>query len=450
MKTPQAPVGACLLTLLGWLLFVPPAAGTPEEGHAVSSFGVRLEQSGATGAEDLDLLFSERAKWALSGTLPGQPLLVFNGRFVAETANSLESARLRSLGVRLEIEGADLGVELGRQPVQYGGARLVDGLQVLQGFPRGLALGAWAGAAPDLFTTAPTPRLGGGPILAFRGAQDQQVSLAGEVLWAPSGLDRAGALILGQKGWGTRAVVHSRLDMQLVDSTGKVGLVDAAIFGRLHPTPSTRLDAFYDAYSSWRYLSTADLDPAIRRFDARSDSLGLSEDIPQDTLDDSLHQLFGLSGRWEMDAQPGDAHPRIEVDFRGRYHPDKSNRYTRLTPTIALEEFASGHAGLDLDVSFMVARGMTQREAGITTWFEPGAQRRLLLDASIRLLLGTPETGSGLGGYSDLFVDWVTERGVVLSGGVHGVMERDEDFLDTGYGLVARVSWHIRPGAARP
>jgi hypothetical protein len=109
---------------------------------------------------------------------------------------------------------------------------------------------------------------------------------------------------------------------------------------------------------------------------------------------------------------------------------------------VALADLVDGLLRVELDASRLVSRGVSLGEAGLTTSYFPGKEERLLLDSSMRLMFDTPTVGIGSGWYADLFVDWVSMGGVVVSSGVHGVMERDEDFLDTGYGVLGRLSWH--------
>jgi hypothetical protein len=311
--------------------------------------------------------------------------------------------------------------------------------------PGDWSIGAWGGLAPDLFTTRPMLRPGGGPILAYQRGWASW-SVVGEVLGAEGGLDRAGVLALARAAFDFGFEVSGRLDAQLADAEGNVGLADGAVFTRITPTPTFRVDAFYDAFSSLRYQRTEALDPAVRRFAERVDSLGVADVVVDDQVDDSLNHLVGLTPRWRS---PTDVALELSARARYRYHLDPLNRYWRVGPSIGLlgllddrlELYVDGYA-TDRDTGLAY-------DTGLTTFLELGRDRALALDTSGRLLLDPAYEGE-TGWYTDLFVDWLAPGNVVLVAGVSYTYEPDPVIDDVGIGAFVRAQQTFRPGRERP
>ncbi len=411
-----------LLTLLSALAAEPDRAWT--------GVGVQGVYSPPAQQGELDLVLSERLRWTLWEQEQTTLQLRADARFTVDPfrGTKVETARVRELGVHLST--GELAVDLGRSPVAYGGPRLVDGVQLHKGLGPAWTVGFWAGEAPDLYTTRPAPRFGGGPILVYQ-LERHQISLVGEVLTSDAGFDRAGLLLQGRTALNRRIWVDTRLDLQTV-SEG-TPLADAAVFLRYQPSPSLRIGAFYDAHSTWRYLSTQDRDPALQRFASRSQELGLSEDIPQDSLDPTLYQLVGLSGRW-------DSTGRLSLQLEGRYrhHALADRRYARVGPRVGFQ--ATDELLLTVDAFALYASEETRTELGVTAWYQP--DRPFAVDGSARLLL-SPQLDPGF--YADGFVSWVAPGpGLSVAAGLFTHGQSDSGFTDTAVGGLARLTWRLR------
>ena len=380
---------------------------------------------------EMDVILSERLRW---GLYEGDALAVqarVDGRSMVDPfrGTTVESARVSELGVHLSSD--HWAVDLGRSPVLYGGPRLVDGVQVLHN-AESWSAGFWLGEAPDLFTTRPAKRGGGGPILVY--ALDRhQVSLVGEFLTSDAGFDRAGVLVQSRSSLGRRLFVDTRVDLQTVNQGTPIA--DAAVFVRFQPSPSLRLMGFYDAHSTWRYQATQERDLAIQRFDKRSQTLGLSEDIPTDSPDPTLYQLVGGTVRWD---DQGAVH--LQLDARYRHHALADRRYARVGPRLGIQ--ANDALLVTVDAFALYANEAIRYELGVTAWYQ--SERPVALDGSARLLLSEQREP---GFYADGFVNWIVEeRDLGVAAGVYTLGQTTDSFTDTAFGGLARVSWRFDGG----
>ncbi|MBW2257715.1 MAG: hypothetical protein JRI25_24380 [Deltaproteobacteria bacterium] len=427
---------------MAWVLLAWAASARAEPAASpamvsLSTVGVQSAWSPSVASGDLDLLLAERLRWDLAEV--GAPMgvrLLLDARFRIDPWRkpTLERHRVGALG--LELSTSEWTLDLGRHPVYRGGPRLVDGVQ-LRYHPSGdWDLGAWLGFAPDLYTSRPALRFGGGPILAIERSWTQW-SLVGEMLWADGALDRAGLLALGRVSADPTVEATARLDLQVTGAEGGSGLADGAVFLRWRPEEVLRVDALYDAYTSLRYLGTEDRDPDIRRFAARAEAAGVTEDIPQDGLDPTLYHLVGLSGTWEP---PGSMGALVAVHTRYRHHEDPSRRLARVGPKLAVRGLAGERLDLAMDGNLRSFDGRLSGDAGFTVFLEPTPDRMLALDSSVRLLVDPEAYGGRPGWYADLFVDWVGPAGLVVIGGVDMLREWDGAFADVGYGAFLSVT----------
>ena len=399
-----------------------------EPDRAWSGVGVQGVYSPPAEEGELDLVLSERVRWGLWEQDDLTAQLRLDARFTVDPFRpvTIETSRVREAG--LHLSSPRLAVDVGRSPVLYGGPRLVDGVQLVGGVGESWTAGFWLGEAPDLFTTRPAKRVGGGPILV-RQLDRHQVSLVGELLYSDVGFDRAGVLVQGRSALNRRLWVDTRLDLQSVSEGSS--LADAALFVRWQPQPTLRLSAFYDAYSTQRYLATADRDPAVQRFAARSESLGLSEDIPQDALDPTLYQLMGGSVRWASVGRLS-----VQFDARYRYHALADRRYARAGPRVGVQ--CTDALSLTVDALALYVGEQTRSELGLTAWYQP--ERPLAVDGSVRLLFGDQRPSF----YADGFVNWVSPpAGLSLAAGVFFHGQQSGDFTDTAVGGMARLSWRL-------
>jgi hypothetical protein len=304
---------------------------------------------------------------------------------------------------------------------------LFDGAELLWHPGTAWDLGAWAGASPDRFTGRPEARFGGGPVVAWTTSK-AQASLAGEVLWAAGGLDRASILALAGADAGPGTGISGRLDVQITDAAGRFGLADGAIFGRWRPTPGLDLAVMYDAYGAERYLLTQDRDPALSRFAARADAAGVTTDNPQDTLDPTISHLTGVDLRW----RPKGDGPRASLVERYRYHADPTRRFFRVSPS-AGALLVDQRLDLGIDGNLLWIDQKWRGDAGITASAELTKQRTLDLEGSGRMLLDQSAFSGRKGWEADLFVDAVARSGFMVSAGFEWTYEPWTDFPDVGY-----------------
>ncbi len=399
---------------------------------AVHTAGFQGHYSGATARGDLDLLLGERLRWTLGEGVR----LWIDTRFLVDPSgpSTLERYRVRRLGV--ELTRGTTTVRLGRHPVQGGGPRLVDGLQVTHRIDA-WEIGFWLGAAPDLFTTAPRARFGLGPTAVFS-RSTLRATLTGELLFAPGGIDRASALATFRAAPSRRFAVDGRLDLEL---TGP-HLADGRVGMQHRPTDALRFDLFYEAFSSLRYQRTATLDPEVRRFEARL--LQGVDRLDGDPRDATLNHLVGAGAEL---LPPGEAPtPFVHTRLRYRYHDDPKNRFARFTTRAGLTRIDGLHTVAGL-LTLRHVDAALQADLGLQTVFAFGGGC-CQLDASAQVLLN-PARYDGAGLYADLFVDLVGATGFTVGAGLTGTMEPTE-VNDSGGAGFLRLTWRQRPAASAP
>ncbi len=407
--------------------------------RAMSSVGVDALWDAGAREGDVDLFVGERLRWTLQDGVSTDRLLL-DGSLTYDPVAALPLERLHVVAFGLERATDAIIVDVGRHPVQWGGPRLVDGAQVIAR-NGDWHYGGWGGLAPDLFTTLPQLRYGGGPTLAWL-QSSRQVSAVGEVLFADGGFDRAGLLVQGRVARDPEMEATARLDLQA--TTSAVGLADGSAVVRYRPHPAIRYDASYEAYSSYRYLSSSDLDPTLVRFAERIEALGIAAGITQDTLDPTLYHLLGAGVRWAPDH---DAHaaPVASVAGRARLAPEADDRYGRVSGRVGAAGLAAGRLEVALDGSATVRGDEFYADVGVVATYEPPVESALLVEASARLLAGP----DGPSRYGDLFLSWLSkaERGPrpVLDCGLFGESGEDQGFEDAALGGFVRASlWVTR------
>lgn len=447
-----------------------------ESNVSATTVGAQYWQSSAVKdiegikANDLDLLVGQRLRWTLIGKENFHLRARADARFVLGVDGDeafFQRNRVRTLGLSFLTRKWTLDV--GRHPVHKGGPRLVDGLQFVYHVSKKFELGVWGGLAPDLFTTDPRLRPGGGPILAFT-ASRFQLSVVGEVLTAEDGLDRVGALAMARLSAARTIEVSGRLDMDLISAEGGPHLADAQAFVRWAPVPAMRFDVFYDAFSSYRYLKTENLDPDIQRFDLRL----LKNDIRlpallQNCLEPKVAHAMGSTLALQPDSD-GVA-PRVAVAGRYRFGTpegdvplfepgvtenvcafDDVNEFLRVNPQIGLMGIPlGGRLDVRLDANLYQIEGRSQYDGGIIVFWEPSDDGVFAIDLSYRALINpfdevdNPLGYDGLGHYGDLFVDLVVEPADLMVGaGVNVVTEPGVIVSDTGIGAFARITKYLR------
>ncbi|MCB9684029.1 MAG: hypothetical protein H6738_01245 [Alphaproteobacteria bacterium] len=428
--------------MVTWLLAAAWAAEPERTDQIVTGVGAQAALAPGVDGDDVDLMLSERLRWGLVDLANGRITAIVDGRFTIDpsgTDDPWEQTRVRSVEARL-VNGP-VTIDLGRSAVYLGGPRLVDGVQarVRTG---ALELGVWGGEAPDLFTTRPAPRFGGGPILAL---QDRTVLLSavGEFLVAEGGLDRAAVLVQGAFSAPPTLEVSGRLDAQVPDDGGQ-WLSDGAVEARLRPADSVRLHALYEAFSTVRYLGTGALDPDVERWIRRLQDSGVADAFVEDLTDPRLYHLVGVDGRW----QPAGSSvvPRIGLDARYRYHPNPDLAYVRVGPNAAAvaERF---EVQADAQLVLTEAQGLRE-DLGLTLLVEPTSDGRFAVDTSARLLLEQDYAGKP-GFYGDLFVTWLAPAGFVLVAGGSTILE-PLPVTDPGFGAFVQLQHWLTPSPRSP
>lgn len=410
----------------------------------------------------LDLSLSERLRWEFlrrSGTriqldIDGRLALDLAGRPMLNTGwTPLELTRLTRLGFTLTRP--KFSILLGRYPVRSGGFRLVDGLQVLVNPKPEWTVGVWGGLVPDIWTTLPAVyyeggpflpslaplRFGGGPIISYE-RRWLQLSLAGEFVGTPEGLDRVAGLLR----WRVAALpgfqTGGRIDLQLLEP-GEVGPLDAAAYVVGRPHRNLRLRARYGAYSSVRYLTSDPADPLVRRFAARALTLELRKPPAWTEVDSSLHHDVNLNVRWQKHPNEERTMPRLEADVRFRYHPLEEKRFGRISAKATLTPIAQ-RLDVAVDTTVLFLTTGPRVELGAIAWLNLGARRNVGLDGSVRVGFTGPPDKPTVDLYTDLFVQALASKSWSFAAGVFFETYSAERGWETALGGLGRVTWKLR------
>jgi hypothetical protein len=420
--------------ILASLLVGAALAGPSDE--ALTYVGGQGAWTQSLAAGDADLLVGERARWGLADFGEARALALADLRvtFDPDAEARWDQSRLRALGVR--IESPAFAVDVGRSAIWQGGPRLVDGVQA-RATNGDWTFGAWGGLAPDLFTTRPMLRPGGGPIVAWTRGR-ARASLVGEALFAGGGLDRAGLLALASLSGGPAFETNGRLDLQLADAEGRFGLSEGAVTARFRPSDDWRFLAGYDAYTSLRYLRTEGLDPDVRRFTERLDALGVQDAVLEDLYDPRAFHFASLDAQWQPAG--GLPVPRVGLAARYRYHPDPALRYARIGPRAG---WVADRIEVNADATWLRTDAGPQEELGVQILVEPTSDGRLALDGSVRAIVPPGGLSHGPGAYGDLFVDWLAPGGFVVIAGASALWE-PSDVADLGLAGFVRVQHRLR------
>ncbi|MCA9492014.1 MAG: hypothetical protein KC621_18905 [Myxococcales bacterium] len=426
------------------LLCAQALAQTLPSDVSISTLGVQSWTASALAETDVDAVLGQRLRWTLTdraseGTAA---LLLVDARFTVDPTGgdpAFEWSQVRQLGVQLA--GPKLTLDLGRAQVLRGGPRLVDGVQALVRATDTLEVGGWAGLQPDLFTTLPRFRPGVGPVVAYA-SPNVQASLVGDLTVYGGELDRVGALSMFRFAAERAAEVSARVDLEAVGDEGP-RLVDGLLRASVVPVDAFRVDAFYDAFSSYLYQASTTLDPDRQRFDDRLGAISQANDLTQDTLDPRLNHLVGLGAR--VQPRTKGAAPRVLVEARDRFHPDPDNRFVRLHGQAGAVNLG-GAVDVLADGNWIAVDGGTQIDAGLMAVVAPGP---VSVDGSFRLLQVSDDDGGDLqpsGWYADLFLDVVSEGAdLLLTAGVSVANEPDLDQQDRAYGAFLTMSKYVRP-----
>lgn len=421
---------------------------------------------------DMDVVVGERLRWTLAGDRleAGTDVLgLVDARFTIDAGagelHRLEWSQVRQAGI--EVVTDQWTVDLGRSPVYRGGPRLVDGVQALYAPSPTVRVGVWGGLAPNLFTTLPELRPGGGPIVSYATSK-VQLSAVGEVVTFGGGLDRAGLLTIGRVSFERRLDLSARIDFEVAGPIGP-RLVDGQVVAIGNPTPAVRLDVLYDGFSSYRYIDPTDVDPDTQRFIDRLSALGDVPVVPLDEVNPTLNHLVGGGIRFEPDTD--EVAPRVGLTARYRAAPadpaagtslglpaatapattggvittPAPDSWLRLNPQVGVVRVA-GMVDVLADLSYIVQDSGNELDGGVLLYVEPPSGT-VSFDASGRLLLA-PDDIAPLGWYGDLFVNVVSpDLDLLLIAG--GMVTSEPDVIDRqsdlGFGAFVRIAKYLRP-----
>ncbi len=474
--------------LAGLVLSAPVQARDLHETNvSATSVGVQFWQSSVLAdvngpTEDVDILLGQRLRWTLAQNDKLAVRARADGRFTLGPGDEafFERNRVTQLGVSVLTPSFTL--DIGRHRVVRGGPRLVDGVQFVAHPSSMFDIGVWAGLAPDLFTTEfRTERFGGGPIIAWT-ASRVQASLTGDFLLGKGKIDRAAVLAQGRLNLARNFEVSGRID---TDFAADLHLSDANVWARWSPVEAMKIDAFYDAFSSYRYQETENLDPDIQRFALRMrQNDGRLGKILQNCLEpkvahavgsnvfvsprsDGVAPHIGVRGRYRFGNEEDDVPLYDPNDPNGpgaafdASQPqcifDDINQFVRVNPQLGLKGLPiAGQMSITLDGNYYQIDGQDQADAGVILFWEPSDDGLFALDLSYRAIfnqydpVNNPRGYDGLGHYGDLFVDLVIPTADVMVGaGMNMVSEPGPYAEDMGVGAFARVTKYFR-GARKP
>jgi hypothetical protein len=417
-----------------WLV----AAAHAEPDRAISTVGASGLYAHALGEVEAQVLVGERVDWGLGGDWRAG----LDGRVTLGVLDDPLLQWLRLSEANVERREGGVALTIGRSPVTFGGPRLVDGVQLVAARDA-WRLGAWAGLAPDLFTTLPALRFGGGPIVGWVG-DELQASVVGEVLAVDRGLDRLALLAQARHEASDALDLSSRLDVQVASTTGGFGVSDAWIGAYVDPTEHIDLDAFLETYSSLRYLESADLDPWVRRFLERTVDLGIAEGVSAELVDPTQYYLGGASFDVRGSA---DTALTAGVSVRARLHQDALQRFARVSPRVGVSGLRGGALDVVLDANVIVLDVGTQGDVGITATLAP-RDDAWVWDASVRGLY-TARDGEAArpGWYADAYVSRFVRargRGLAVVAGLYAEGLADQEFFDQAEGGFVRLTVEAR------
>ncbi len=201
--------------------------------------------------------------------------------------------RLLDLNVHFAPGDGPLTLTLGRQRVADSTEELVDGVGVRVALGKGFTLGGYGGLIPDPFTTlASVSTYGGGLVFGVTTARFRLGTAAG-VAGRAEGFDHGYASVSAMAMPHTAISLYGRAKLQLFAEAPSAGIADAIAAVSVRPWKVLRLRGSYNAYSSERYVSLLERNPALSRFAARAEDLALLDEVPNDQLDRTLYHAVG-------------------------------------------------------------------------------------------------------------------------------------------------------------
>jgi hypothetical protein len=429
--------------LLATLLASTASAGEPVGVVNRFSAGVWFDAAPSSRAYGLDMLLSD----TLRASLVEKPKLHLDLLAAARLnvrlfdGGRVDQARVRALELRFKLDKVVLDV--GRFTPKGGGIRLVDGVQALGDLGHGVQLGAWAGLSPDPWNTMPALRFGGGPVLAWTDKRGE-VSLLGEVLATPDGLDRVSGVARGRVELGRIAEMSGLIDLQAGGKDAPVRLSDATAFFRLDPHKDVRVDLMYDAWSSLSYLVSSSRDPTLTRFAARSVALAEDPWNPQDSVDTTVYHMAGATVAWDHAlTEDGPTHLRLTVDGRYRHHTLADRRYARAGLRADVTGLVDGRVDVGVGERFLWWQGHPGSDSTASVWAQLDKGGMAALDVSAQVVVQPLEGAANWAPavYADAFVDVMATPDLTVSAGYAFGNALDLDRWDTSHSALLQLTW---------
>ncbi len=376
--------------------------------------------------------------------LGGKPFGVLaDGDLILDADDShIQTFRLLDLNVHFRPGGGPIRLAVGRQRVAATTEELVDGASLRVDLGHGVYLGGYGGLIPEPFTTQATADTGGaGAVLGYR-APRLRAELASGFSGRTSGFDH-GYLHLSGTAMPVPAVaLFGRAKFQGYGGASGVGI--ANVFGGVswRPWRILRVRGVYNAYSSERYVDLVERNPALSRFAARAESMGLLAEVPNDTLDRALYHQLGA----DVDVLDAQTHGTVGARTRYRISQRPEDGYRLAELHGGLVELGRGGADLRFAGRYILSSGRHtgQGEVGLET-FVFGER----LDLGVYLMFsGSPaledETRPVVGIYGDVFVTAWLGKGWSLALASRIGWEDNESAAEVTVDGLLKVAWRLR------
>lgn len=443
--------------LLLLLLAAPAAAQEESTSEAASSAKPAVQVRNSLGVGTVldfphwgyvgvELLLSDRLRVDIA-TPNAHTTVFFAGRMgIRPIEGAADRVRIRALGVR--VDTGTLRFELGRSAVIDGGWRLVDGVQVLAR-PRGergrLEVGGWLGEVPDLWTTAPAPRFGAGPIVRWRGRRFQ-LGFVGEVAGGALGVERVAARATGRFEWKKLLDVDARAEIEAGGQGAPVRFSELGLGVTVTPLPWLRTRVAYSMHGGHSWLQGIQRDPSLTRWVQRTTGADPTEPLPWQTATDGpTHQVLGT-----VTAEPRVGAVGLRLAGRARYNhrAEARERSARFAFEGGVRDLLGGRLDVMGTGGALLWGGSWRGELGLRTWFGPDPKGILNLELEGRTWLERTPSKLIPTFAADLWADVLLPVGLSVAIGYRFDTDLDIDRWNAAHTVLARVTWRLRvPGS---
>ncbi|MCO4768679.1 MAG: hypothetical protein KDA24_01520 [Deltaproteobacteria bacterium] len=396
------------------------------------------------GGPGFELTLSDRLRLVIPNETTGiTTSVLFAGRVGLRPATgSVDRLRIRALGVRLETP--KWRAELGRSAVIDGGWRLVDGVQFLAR-PKGFfEVGGWLGEMPDIWTTSPAPRFGGGPILRWRGRM-VQVGFVGEVGGGAQGIDRLAGRLTGRFEFKKLIDVAGRMEIEAGGQGAPVRFSELGLGTTFTPVKVLRVRVGWSMHAGHSWLQGVQRDPSLVRWWQRTTGAAPTAPTPWDLATDGpTHQILG-----SVQLKPLVGEVPLRFALRARYNHRTVERERSARVTLEGGAYSLGGGRLDLLATGGALRwsGRWRAELGLRGWLAPDPSGPLSIEAEVRMWVGANEHGTVVPTVAtDLWLDVLTPIGVTVAAGYRFDNDLDLDRWNAAHTVLLRASWLVKVG----